>query len=607
MGNEMSSSTTADINIQNLIEKESLLETDILIIQDDQNTKQVSLRNFVKSIIKDGELPTEYRIYSAQKIQEMIDAIDSYCTDGIGGVQNSITNLEKFKATKEELEALKTELVESIDEKVSTEELNQVLDSKMARDHKITSNEMDTSSDDAKIKLANLAQEVIEAMTGAVAIPTNKAPVGGWVTEDIADKAITANKLAEKYRYVANITEGNVNEIIKDGVYLLGSGVLNLPKENDGDTSTRILEVLRAGDENIIQTVYYTDDSSDRPIYRRKGNINRLHVTDFVTVREVTDTFKVSRIMLAPDYNTCKELTGVNIFTVKEEGNYIADDTVTGLPTAGEKYFVEVRRYSEDNFIYHATKVSTTHCNLYESLTYRTSGHILVNTEWFEVNTTKKSKFDGSKIHLFGDGILFGIGTTDITNKSIPALLSNTYGMTVVNNTIGDATVGNYDDDILAERSILKQISVSVLDDADFVVISAGTNDWKTGKANMGYNANLDTKTFKGALNLAIKNIIQAAPNAKILIMTPIFRSRINSTDSKNSDNYTVNDKYLSEYCDAIVEIAKINHIPVVNMYDECMINVHNSTVYLSDGLHLNDAGQAMFAAKLVNNLEKFY
>lgn len=601
------SSSTADINIQDLLEKESLLETDIFIVQDSQNTKRVTLRNLILSMIKDDELPTAYRIYSAQKIKGMIDAIDKYCTDNIGAAENNIANLDKFKAAKAELEALKDELVASISEKVSTDKMNEALDAKMSKTYKITSDDMDTSSDNSKIKLVNLAQEVIDAMTGAVAVPTNRAPVGGWVTEDLADSAVTANKLAEKYRYVAHITEGNINEIIKDGVYLLGSEVLNLPKENADDSATRILEVLRVGEENIIQTVYYTDDSDNRPIYKRKGNINRLHVTDFVTVREVTDTFKVSRDMLADDYNTCKPLSSVNIFTIKEEGNYVADDSVTGLPTEGEKYFVEIRRYSDDNFIYHATRMSTTHCDLYECLTYRTSGYILVNTEWFKVNTTKKSKFDGSRIHLFGDGILFGMGSSDITNKSIPALLANTYGFTVVNNTIGDATIGNYNDDILAERSVLKQISVAVLDDADFVVISAGTNDWKSGMATIGNNTSLDTTSFKGALNMAIKNIILAAPKAKILLMTPIFRSRITSGDSKNSDEYTVNDRYLSEYCEAMVEVAKANHIPVVNMDEECMINKYNSTVYLSDGLHLNDAGQELFTAKLVNNLERFY
>lgn len=601
------SKTNVDVNIKDLLEKINLEETDIFIVQDDQNTKRVSLRNFILSIIKDNELPTEYRIYSAYKIQSMIDTIDKYCTDGIGGVQGDIEDLEKFKATKEELEALKTELLKGINEKISIDEVNELLDSKMSATYKIKGSDMDTSSDDAKIKLENLAKEVIDAMTGATPIPTNRAPVGGWVTEDIADRAITGNKLAENYEFIAHITEGNINECIKAGLYLLGSEVLNLPKDGENDKAVRILKVERTADEYITQTVYYTDDMEYHPIYRRRGNVNRLHVIDFVRIDEITDTFKVTREMLADDFNTCEELSGVNIFTIKKEGNYIADETVTNLPTTGDKYLVEIRRYSDDNFIYHASKLSATKCELYECLTYRTAGYMLVNTEWFKVNTVSKSKFDGKTIHLFGDGILFGLGSSDIANKSIPALLTNEYGLRIINNTIGDATAGSYDDEILADRNILKQIEVATLSDADYVVVSVGTNDFKSGKANIGYNDSNDDKTFKGALNLAIKNIITKCPTAKIMFMTPIFRSRLNTGDKKNSDEYTVNDKYLSDFSDAMIEIAKLNHIPVLDMYSTFIVNKYNSEKFLSDGLHLNDDGQKMFAARIIDGLGIYY
>lgn len=262
----MATNSSNEINAKDLLEKTNLNETDIFIVQDDQNTKKVTLRNFILSIIKDNELATEYRIYSAAKIQKMIDTIDKYCTDGIGNVQNDITNLERFKATKEELEALKTELLDIIDDKTDMEVINQLLDQKMPKDYKLKASDLDISADEFKIKLENLSQEVIDSMIGAEPIPTNRAPVGGWVTEDIADRAINANKLADNYESVAHITEGNLNEIIKAGLYLIGSNVLNLPKESDDDTATRIMRVERTADEYITQTVYYTDDMAYHPI-----------------------------------------------------------------------------------------------------------------------------------------------------------------------------------------------------------------------------------------------------------------------------------------------------------------------------------------------------
>ena len=197
------SKTNVDVNIKDLLEKINLEETDIFIVQDDQNTKRVSLRNFVKSIVKDDELPTDYRIYSALKIQSMINAIDKYCTDGIGGVQNSISNLEKFKATRDGLNKLKEDLLENINTRVTTEEMNEILDTKMSKTYKITSADMDTSSDDSKIKLVNLSQEVMDELLSLETYEKSRN-----ILSDILE--ITHNPLSEVERNYALLHINNL-------------------------------------------------------------------------------------------------------------------------------------------------------------------------------------------------------------------------------------------------------------------------------------------------------------------------------------------------------------------------------------------------------------
>lgn len=591
------------IQIADMLAKTSLAEDDLLIVEDSQNTKKMTIIEFVKNIIKDNDVPTEYRIWSSLKLNNIIEEMKEELEEGIGKVEGDMGDLQGNVVTIEQLEELKKELDKQIDDKIGRDEITSELENKRDKSVKITADDLDTSSDSAKIHIANLSQEVISAIVGGSSVPTNKAPIGGWVTEDFADGSIISNKLAENFRYVAHITEGNINSLTKDGLYLLGSGVTNLPKYEEDETDIRILDVKRISDDRIIQTVYYAEDTDQKPIYRRKGTIGRLYVTDFIEIHEVTDKFKIGRDMLTEDFSNNGIVSSGSIYLVRSEGHYYAQNTVTDLPTTDD-YLVDVFKY-DDRYIYTAQKIGTASCDIYVSLLYFTAGLMPVNTPWYLISNSRRSSFDGSQVHLFGDGIMFGLGSDDITNNSIPALLASQYGMKITNHAIGDATMGNYDDDNLAERSIIKQIQTATLSSADYAIIFVGTNDWKIGKGTIGTsNTQMNTTTFKGAMNQCINDIAAKNPRTKIIFCTPIFRSRIEYGDNKNSDVYTVNDRYLIEYADAMIEIAQDNHIPVIDLYRMSSINRYNSSVYLKDGLYPNDEGNKLLTSKIVSGME---
>lgn len=591
------------IQISDMLDKNSLSDDDLLIVEDSQNTKKMTIINFVKAIIKDNDVPTEYRLYSSLKLQNMIDQMKEELEEGIGKIEGEVGEMQDNTATIKQLEELKAELDEQIGLKANTVDVTAALEGKRDKNTKIPASDLDTSSDINKIKLENLSEEVIAAMTGTTSVPTNRAPIGGWVTEDIADGAIVANKLSDNYRFVATITEGNINSITKDGLYILGCEVLNLPKMSDDETDFRILDVQRIQDDYIIQTVYYCDDVDERPIFRRKTTVGSLYITDFIEIHEVTNVFKIGRDMLKEDYNNNGVIDSGSIYLIRDVGTYYATTNVTDLPSV-DNYMVDVEKY-DDRYIYTAHKMDTSTCDVYVSLLYFTAGLMPVNTQWYLVSNSKKSKFDGSRVHLFGDGIMFGLGSDDITNNSIPALLASQYGMKITNCSIGDATMGNYDDENLKERSILKQIQTAVLTDADYAIIFAGTNDWKIGKATLGTNnTTLNDTTFKGSINKVISDIAAKNINTKIIFCTPIFRARIDYGDNKNSDQYTVNDKYLIEYVDAIIDVANENHIPVVDLHRIGTINKYNHSLYLKDGLYPNDEGNKLLASKIVAGME---
>ena len=92
------------------MEKSRVDDTDVMIIEDVENTKKVMFRNLRISLIEDNESPASHRIYSSQKVNELISAISKKVTDGVGGVQEDIENLTNDKVSKKELDAAIAEI-----------------------------------------------------------------------------------------------------------------------------------------------------------------------------------------------------------------------------------------------------------------------------------------------------------------------------------------------------------------------------------------------------------------------------------------------------------------------------------------------------------------
>lgn len=597
-----------DLGIKELQEKKNLEDQDLFIVEDEQNTKKVKLRDIITSIIKDDELPTEERIYSALKIKEMILELSTDYSDTINDLLQIIDELEKKAATKKMLEDVEVVLTEMISGRVTPEYVNRALDTRLEKDHKFTAADFDLTSDEYKIKLENLAEEVIAAITGETVMEvTNRAPKGGWRTEDLSDGVISSKKLATNYRFRGNYLEGQIDQFTQDGIYLLASTVLDMPSDQpDGDDELRVLFVSVYGDY-IQQDLYYVSNIEYHPLYRRRCNKNRLHATKFIRIDEITDAYKINREMLSDDYAALPILSNTNIFSIKKEGNFIANQNCIGLPTK-DKYFISVNKFDDYTLIYKAYNITTTKCDVYISLVYRLENYSLVTTDWFKTTSNSRSKFDGKKLHIFGDDIVFGIGASDMAKKSIPALLSSKYGFIVNNCALSDGTAASYGDEIMSRYDINEQIGRTSLRDTEYALIFVGSNDYRCGKASIGQNNNISLNSFKGGLNMAIANIMAANPKIKILLATPIYRDSLSNTnDGKNSDTTMVNDYYMADFTNAMIEVAKYNHLPILNLTDTCSINKYNASTYLSDGVHLNDVGQELIADKILDGFNQAY
>lgn len=606
-------SMNVGIFITDLLEKERIDDTDILLVEDLENTKKVLFRNFRISLISDKEAPANYRIYSSQKVQQLIDDIRDSVSDGIGGMEEDIQNLIKDKVSHKELDAAIAEIDAKKLDKVDLDPVIQELENTRKKSVPITGQDLAYGNEDEKIHLKHLGADILDAMTGKTPITPPSVPTGGWRGDDLADGSISARKLTKDYTYRGSYPEGNLNRLVESGVYEVAATVEGVPHYGEDMDETRLLEVIRYGTDGkyIIQRVYYKEYSSEvRPYFERKGLFQKLSILDFVAHFEISEVNKVESDLLGDRYNNRGKLSEGDLFLdTKADGNYLCESTVKNLPTT-DKYLVNVRTF-DNRKEYEAKRADINGCITYSCYEYYDSNHALIRTDWFNSTNVSKSKFDGKAIHIFGDGISYGLGSTDILHTAYPSILNKKYGYRVFNHALSDATAGNYGDDIFKQSSLLTQIDTATgltVEDEIYVLIFIGAEDYRSGMAPIGNDDNENDTTFKGSLNLAIKKLLTKAPSAKVMLVSPIFRSSTEPGDDLDCDTNLVNDKYLRDFANAMSDIGKVNHIPCLDLFDECMINKYNSKIYLNkDGVYPSDKGHAMIAEKIHDGMCKFY
>ena len=600
------------IFVSDLLEKTSLDDTDILMLEDTENTKKVLFRNLRASLIDDKESPANYRIYSSEKVQSLINEVLQAIIDNTGDMKGDIEDLKTDKVTYKDLNIAIAELDDKKLDKTSLDPVIQELEGTRKISEPITGKDLAYGTEDEKIHLQHLGSDILDAMTGKTEVSIPSVPTGGWTGDDLANGSIGALKLKKDFMYRGSYPEGDLNRLVETGYYEVAATVRGVPHYGDDMNETRLLEVIRYGVDSkyIIQRVYYKEESDEpRPYFERKGLFNKLSILEFHPHFEVTENNKVESDLLGDHYNNRGVLTEGNLFEIDVDGNYLCEATVENLPTA-DKYMVNIRTFDEYKE-YEAKLADIDGCITYTCYEYYTSNHSLVRTDWWNSTNVSKSKFDGKSLHIFGDGISYGLGSSDVLSKAYPAILNKKYGWKIYNHALSDATAGNYGDELLQQRSLLTQIDSSTglsVEEEVYILIFIGAEDYRSGMASMGNDDTKNDITFKGALNTAIEKLMTKAPRCKIMFVSPVYRSSTEPGDGLDCDTNLINDKYLREFAEGVVSIAKVNHIPCLNLFDECMINKYNSGIYLNtDGVYPSDDGHAMIAEKIQDGFERFY
>lgn len=200
---------------------------------------------------------------------------------------------------------------------------------------------------------------------------------------------------------------------------------------------------------------------------------------------------------------------------------------------------------------------------------------------------------------------------------------------------------------------IAEKINELGLISADVYSVFLGTNDWWRGRP-LGkledYQNNTGNNTVHGSFRIIIDKLKSLNPNAKIILITPLQRGDFvyiaNAKNNAYGSYKPKNEQNLAQFAEAVVNIAKIENIPVIDLFNKSGITQKNMVnfkrlkdpktgeyknfkypAYVDvpfnpekdeypyptesinmtyDGLHPADKGNAVIAKMLVKVMKKF-
>ncbi len=201
------------------------------------------------------------------------------------------------------------------------------------------------------------------------------------------------------------------------------------------------------------------------------------------------------------------------------------------------------------------------------------------------------------KINFLGDSITEGHGTSNPDN-TFHQIIKREYGLKEAYNCgIGGTRIAKQTVPATHRYDLYFALRAKIMTkDVDAIVVFGGTNDFGHGDSKIGDIDSADIYTFCGALNILITTLKADYPNSKIIFMTPLRRKTENIP---NHDN-----KVLSDYVNAIIEITKKHNIPVIDLFRSDIIDP-NDTDVIPDGLHPNDKGHLIMADYIAKELLK--
>jgi len=210
------------------------------------------------------------------------------------------------------------------------------------------------------------------------------------------------------------------------------------------------------------------------------------------------------------------------------------------------------------------------------------------------------------KINFLGDSITQGVGADSPEYNYVNQVAKKT-GATVRNYGVSGTRFAVQKEEFceeFSERFIERAKKME--DDADYVFVFGGTNDFGHGDSELGSEDDTDPNTFGGACNELFSYLKNRYGSEKIVVMLPLHRTNENETKINDISKPIL--KKFSEVIKYEIDIAKKYGLNILDVYDideiDARIESQNKKYYM-DGLHPNNLGHEFVANKIVEYLNK--
>jgi lysophospholipase L1-like esterase len=210
------------------------------------------------------------------------------------------------------------------------------------------------------------------------------------------------------------------------------------------------------------------------------------------------------------------------------------------------------------------------------------------------------------KINFLGDSITSGGGAGGVGNSYVSKFAELTgyevrrYGAggTRIAKQRKPSPVAAWDEDFQKRAYAMEQ-------DADFVFIFGGTNDYGHGDAPLGSFDCKDPYTFYGGLRCLLEYLISVYGVEKLCFITPLHR--FNEQDLKGENGQKPQAvATLAKYVEIIREVTAFYKVSLLDLYAENFLPLPTSNKgdeFTADGLHPNANGHLRLAKRIAKYL----
>ena len=146
--------------------------------------------------------------------------------------------------------------------------------------------------------------------------------------------------------------------------------------------------------------------------------------------------------------------------------------------------------------------------------------------------------------------------------------------------------------------------------DVDYYVVEYGINDFLQSKALVNDEKKSDTTCYINAMTTGLNLLLQASPNSKIILCSPVYSMFYAEDGSVLGSGHVYTNafgRYL-DYCAGCTQLASLYDTVAFNAFGDSFMNINDQTFsdYMEDdGIHLTRAGRNTFAAVVAHMINK--